>query len=99
MKSKKDSKQMLFEMMGKIDSTFKPVLNEGVWKNMMDGVRTSENGGPYTLVAFENNKLVGQTPNITIQNIIPAEYEAMKKKFPNAHISIEDGGGQIVWRG
>jgi hypothetical protein len=28
MKSNKNSKQMLFEMMGKIDPTFKPKLNE-----------------------------------------------------------------------
>ena len=71
------------------------VISEGVWNDMMKGVRQGET--PFSLVAIEGNKVVGQDINIRIPDIIPAKYEAIKKQFPNAIIAIEDGTGMRVW--
>jgi hypothetical protein len=66
------------------------------WKKMMQGVKSSETG-PWSLVAIENKKVVGQKIDIRTKEIIPAYYEAMRKEFPRAKIHIEDGTGMIVW--
>jgi len=66
------------------------------WGKMMKGVRAGE-GGPWSIVAIENNKVVGQSIDIKIQDLIPAKYEALKKEFPRAKFHIEDGGGGVVW--
>jgi hypothetical protein len=71
-------------------------INEGVWAKMMKGVRSSETG-PWSLVAIENRKVVGQKIDIKTQEIIPAHYEAMKREYPKAKIHIEDGTGAVVW--
>jgi hypothetical protein len=62
----------------------------------MKGVRSSETG-PWSIVAIENRKVVGQKVDIKIQEIIPAHYEAMKREYPKAKIHIEDGTGAVVW--
>jgi len=77
---------------------YEDFVNEATtsWSKMMKGVRAGE-GGPWSIVAIQDRKVVGQSNNIKIQDLIPAEYEALKKQFPNAKFHIEDGGGQVVW--
>lgn len=78
-------------------------MNEGVWKHIMKGVRGGET--PFSIVVLEPTwddsgkkyKVIDQDINIKNPDLIPAAYEVMKKKHPNAIISIEDGGGQMVW--
>lgn len=72
-------------------------LNEGVWSQMMQGVRSGSLSGPWSLVATQNGKVIGQDYDIKIKELIPAKYEAMKTQFPNSSIHIEDDGGQVVW--
>ena len=66
------------------------------WKKMMNGVRSGESG-PWSLIAIENRKVVGQKIDIKIKEMIPANYEAFKKEHPKAKIHIEDAGGHVVW--
>jgi hypothetical protein len=77
---------------------YEDFINEATtsWKKMMQGVRSSETG-PWSIVAIENKKVVGQKIDIRIQDMIPAYYEAMRKEFPRAKIHIEDGTGMVVW--
>jgi hypothetical protein len=72
------------------------VVNEGVWAVMMKGVKTGDNG-PWSIVALEYAKVVGQSNDIKIKDLIPAKYEDMKRKYPKAKFHIEDGGGRVVW--
>ena len=72
------------------------VVNEGNWSVMMKGVK-SGGSGPWSIVAIEYNKVVGQEINIQIRDLIPASYESMKRKFPKAKLHIEDAGGQTVF--
>jgi hypothetical protein len=71
-------------------------LNEGKWFDMMKGVR-KQNVGPWSLVASNNNKVIGQDIDIKIQDAIPAHYEQLKRQFPNAVIYLENGEGLVVW--
>lgn len=73
-------------------------ITEGVWSNIMKGVKKGD-GGPWSIVAIQNNKVVAQKIDIKTPQIIPAHYEGIKKEYPNALIRIEDGGGVIVWSG
>lgn len=66
------------------------------WGKMMKGVKAGD-GGPWSIVAIENNKVVGQSIDIKIRDLIPAKYEALKKEFPRAKFHIEDAGGGVVW--
>lgn len=66
------------------------------WGKMMKGVKAG-NGGPWSIVAIQDRKVVGQSNDIKIQDLIPAKYEALKAEFPKAKLHIEDGGGQVVW--
>lgn len=66
------------------------------WGKMMKGVKAGD-GGPWTIVAIEYNKVVGQSIDIKIRDLIPAKYEALKKEFPRAKFHIEDAGGGVVW--
>ena len=66
------------------------------WGKMMKGVRAGE-GGPWSIVAIQDRKVVGQSNNIKIQDLLPAKYEALKAEFPKAKLHIEDGGGMVVW--
>ena len=72
-------------------------MNEGVWSGIMKGVKSGSQIGPWSIVAIENNKVVGQDISIDIREAIPAHYEAIKKQFPNAILRIEDNEGRIVW--
>jgi hypothetical protein len=72
-------------------------INEGVWADMMKGVKTGDNG-PWSIVALEYGKVVGQSNDIKIRDLIPAKYEDMKRKYPKAKFHIEDAGGTTVWR-
>ena len=79
---------------------FEEFLNEATtsWSNMMKGVRAG-GSGPWSIVAIQDRKVVGQSIDIKIQDLIPAKYEALKKEFPKAKLHIEDGGGMVVWTG
>lgn len=74
------------------------LVNEATtsWAKMMKGVKTSESG-PWSLVAHENGKVVGQKIDIRFKDALPAHFEAMRKEFPKAKIHIEDGTGMVVW--
>jgi hypothetical protein len=71
------------------------LINEGIWANIMKGVRPSQS--PWSIVAIEYNKVVGQSNDIRIPDLVPAKYEALKREYPKARIHIEDGGGEVVW--
>lgn len=73
-------------------------LDEGSWNKIMKGVR-SGGSGPWDIVVIENNKVIDQKIGIKIQDMIPAEYEDLKRKYPNSRIRIEDATGMIVWEG
>jgi hypothetical protein len=75
--------------------SFNEFINEGVWSNIMKGVRPSQS--PWSIVAIEYNKVVGQSIDIKIPDLVPAKYEALKREYPKARIHIEDAGGQVVW--
>jgi hypothetical protein len=77
---------------------YEDFVNEATtsWKKMMHGVRASETG-PWSIVAIQDRKVVGQSIDIRIQDLIPAKYEALKKEFPKAKLHIEDGTGMVVW--
>jgi hypothetical protein len=77
---------------------YEQFVNEATtsWSKMMKGVKTSESG-PWSLVAIENGKVVGQKIDIRIKDMLPAHFEAMRKEFPRAKIHIEDGTGMVVW--
>ena len=66
------------------------------WGKMMKGVRAGD-GGPWSIVAIQDRKVVGQSNDIKIQDLIPAKYEALKAEFPKAKLHIEDAGGGVVW--
>jgi len=74
------------------------VVNEATtsWAKMMKGVKASESG-PWSIVAIENNKVIGQKNDVKIKDMLPAHFEAMRKEFPKAKIHIEDGTGMVVW--
>ena len=76
--------------------TYDQHLNEGVWSNIMKGVKAGDSG-PWSIVAIEYNKVVGQAIDIKVRDLIPAKYEDMKRKHPKAKLHIEDAGGQTVW--
>lgn len=73
----------------------KESVNEGVWAGLMKGVKAG-GVGPWSIVAIHYDKVVGQEV-VKIQDAIPAHYEEIKKKYPKAHIHIEDAGGEVVW--
>ncbi len=72
-------------------------INEGVWNNIMKGVRSGSQHGPWSIIAIDNNRVVGQDISIEIRDAIPAHYEDMKRKYPNSRLRIEDNEGRIVW--
>lgn len=78
--------------------TYEDFLNEATtsWSKMMRAVNLGESG-PWSIIAIENKKVVGQEINIKIRDLLPAAYEEMKIKYPRAKFHIEDSGGQIVW--
>ena len=65
------------------------------WGKMMKGVKAGESG-PWSIVAIEYNKVVGQEI-VDIRDLLPAKFEAMRKEFPRAKFHIEDAGGGVVW--
>jgi hypothetical protein len=71
-------------------------INEGNWSKIMMGVRKGSQSGPWTIVIIKDKRVVHQEP-VKIKDAIPASYEAMKKKFRGATLSIEDNHGHIVY--
>jgi hypothetical protein len=78
--------------------TFESFLSEATtsWAKMMKGVNSGE-GGPWSLVAIENSKVIAQKIGIKTKEIIPAEFENLRKNYPKASIRIEDATGQVLW--
>lgn len=78
--------------------TFESFLTEATtsWSKMMKGVKAG-GSGPWSLVAIENGKVIDQKIDIKTKEILPAEFEDMRRKHPRAKIHIEDGGGMVVW--
>jgi hypothetical protein len=72
------------------------IITEGNWAKIMTGVRKGSLSGPWTIVIIQNKKVIHQEP-VKIKDAIPASYEAMKRKFRNAVLSIEDNHGKIVY--
>lgn len=66
------------------------------WSKMMRGVKAG-GSGPWSLVAIENKKVVGQRIDIRTKEMLPAEFEALRREYPKAKIHIEDAGGMVVW--
>jgi len=71
-------------------------LSEGKWATIMKDVRKAPQP-PFSVVAIQGGKVVGQANDIKIADAIPAHYEDMKKKYPGAKISIENGEGLSVF--
>ena len=74
-------------------------MNEATtsWSKMMKGVN-SGGVGPWSLIATEYKKVVGQEINIKIKDSLPANFEEMRRKYPRASIHIEDSTGSVVWQ-
>jgi len=66
------------------------------WSKMMRGVNDG-GSGPWSIIVISYGKVIDQHINIKIKDSLPAHYEEMKRKYPNANINIEDKGGQVVW--
>jgi hypothetical protein len=87
--------------MNKHIKLYEEFLNEEAttsWSKMMKGVRAG-GSGPWSIVAIQDRKVVGQSIDIKTPDLIPAKYEALKREFPKAKLHIEDGGGMVVWTG
>ena len=78
-------------------------MNEATtsWSKLMKAVKSGV--APYSLVVIDptlnypKGKVVKQEINIQIPDIIPAQYEALRKEFPNAIIYLEDSEGTSLW--
>ena len=79
-----------------VASLSESLVNEGKWSNIMKGVRKGSKSGPWSIVSIEDGKVVNQEL-VDIMDAIPAHYEAVKKKFPKAKMSIEDSEGLSVY--
>jgi hypothetical protein len=74
-------------------------VNEGKWANIMKGVKSGNPNGPWTIVIIDKmTKKVVHQDVVEVRDAIPAHYEEMKKKYPNANISIEDKQGTQVFK-
>ncbi len=75
------------------------LLNEATtsWSKMMKGINSGESG-PWSIIAIENKKVIGQEINIKIKESLPANFEGMRRKYPKASIHIEDSTGTVVWQ-
>jgi hypothetical protein len=78
------------------DSIGNIMISEGVWTKIMAGVKRGDNG-PWSIVATDYRKVVGQNIDIKFRELIPIHYKDMKEKYPNARLHIEDSGGNVVW--
>ena len=67
------------------------------WKKLMAAVRRGVL--PYSLVVVDKDlrKVVKQKINIKNSQKIPADYESLRKEFPNALIHLEDSEGSRLW--
>jgi hypothetical protein len=52
-------------------------VNEGEWSKIMKGIKGG-GSGPWTIVAIDNKKVIGQEI-VKTKDAIPAHYESMKK--------------------
>ena len=75
-------------------------LNEGPstpqsrLRKVMKNIKKFET--PFTVVVIENNKVIDQKHSIKDWRLIPAYYREMLKKYPDATVHVEDGGGRRV---
>lgn len=85
--------------MGNIVKTFdefvnESLINEGKWSKLMKAANSRQASVPFSLVAIKDGKVVDQIISIQDKDLIPAHYEALKKKHKDAKISLEDGTGK-----
>tara|TARA_R110000824_G_scaffold156963_7_gene330392 strand:- start:4826 stop:6934 length:2109 start_codon:yes stop_codon:yes gene_type:complete len=92
---KKNTGKSPEEAMGALISD-ENIIDEGKWARIMKGVRSNPQG-PFSVVVIIDNKVVDQANGIKIADAIPAYYEHMKRKHPNAKISIENGEGLSLY--
>lgn len=85
-----------FKYTNKQISKLKESINEGKWSKIMTSVRKGSKAGPWSIVVYKNKKVLHQRL-VKILQQIPAQYEDVKKKFPNASIGIEDKYGERVY--
>ena len=81
---------------GKISHFGMESVDEGKWSKIMTSVRKGSKSGPWSIVIYQGKKVIDQKL-IKILQQIPAYYETMKKKYPNAKIGIEDKNGARVY--
>ena len=81
----------------KVYNTFESYINEGAWAKIMKDVKANSETGPWSIIAVEGDKVVGQEIDIKVKDMIPAAYEAMRKEYPKAKLHIEDATGAVVW--
>ena len=87
------------EYANNLNGTNESIVTEGKgWAKLMKAVRAGSKSGPWTIVSFEGrpSKIVNQEL-IQYMDLIPAHYEEVKKRFPNAKMSIEDNTGMSVY--
>ena len=94
MKSLQRENEMLKKQLSKKKSLREEATTS--WSKMMKGVNNG-GSGPWSIVVISYDKVIDQHINIKIKDSLPAHYEEMKRKYPNAIIYIEDDGGQVVW--
>jgi len=94
-KAKKDGKKIVW-VAESSDSIGDIMISEGVWSKIMSGVKRGDTG-PWSIIATDGRKVVGQKIDIKFKDLIPAHYEGMKEKYPKAKLHIEDAGGGVVW--
>jgi len=76
---------------------FEQYIGEGKgWAKLMKAVRSGSKSGPWSIVSIEGGKVVNQEL-VNVMDLIPAHYEDVKKRFPNAKMSIEDNEGMSVY--
>lgn len=76
---------------------FEEYIGEGKgWAKLMKAVRSGSKSGPWSIVSIEGGKVVNQEL-VNVMDTIPAHYEEVKKRFPNAKMSIEDNEGMSVY--
>jgi hypothetical protein len=79
--------------------SFEFFINESKWSNIMKGVKSGNPNGPWSIVIIDKmSKKVIHQDKVDVRDAIPAHYEELKKKYPNAHISIEDKQGTQVFK-
>jgi len=79
---------------------FEDFITEGRWSDIMKGVKSGSQTGPWAIVIIKDNKFLEQTL-VNVRDAIPGHYEEIKKKFTksyNTTLLIEDNEGKQVYK-